>query len=55
MLAKKSAIAASFLARVPVAAVEFAVNWLRITDLTGNSIYTEATFQQESSVKEATA
>ena len=55
MLAKKSAVAASFLARVPVAAVELAVNWLRITDLTGGSIYTEATFQPESSAKEATA
>jgi nitroimidazol reductase NimA-like FMN-containing flavoprotein (pyridoxamine 5'-phosphate oxidase superfamily) len=53
MLAKKSAVAAGFLARVPVAAVELSVNWLRITDLTSASIYTE--FESVAPAKEATA
>jgi nitroimidazol reductase NimA-like FMN-containing flavoprotein (pyridoxamine 5'-phosphate oxidase superfamily) len=44
-LARKSPAAAAFIARVPTAAVELEVNWLRITDLTGGSPYTEVTFQ----------
>lgn len=43
-LAQKSPVAAAFISRVPTAAVELEVNWLRITDLTGSSPYTEATF-----------
>lgn len=44
-LAQKSPAAAAFIARVPTAAVEMEVNWLRITDLTGGTLYTEVTFQ----------
>jgi nitroimidazol reductase NimA-like FMN-containing flavoprotein (pyridoxamine 5'-phosphate oxidase superfamily) len=55
MLGKKSAVAAGFLARVPVAAVEFRVNWLRITDLTGGPVYTEATFGAPSPAGETKA
>lgn len=43
-LAQKSSVAASFLARVPVAAVELHVQWLRITNLTASPPYTEVTF-----------
>lgn len=43
-LGRKSSTAASFIARVPIVAVEICVNWLRITDLTGGPLYTEATF-----------
>jgi general stress protein 26 len=44
-LARKSPAAAAFIARVPTAAVELEVNWLRITDLAGGTLYTEVTFQ----------
>ena len=44
-LGQKSPVAAGFIARVPIAAVEFSVNWLRITDLTGGPLYTEAHFE----------
>jgi nitroimidazol reductase NimA-like FMN-containing flavoprotein (pyridoxamine 5'-phosphate oxidase superfamily) len=44
-LAQKSPAAATFIARVPTAAVELEVNWLRITDLTGDVPSTEMTFQ----------
>ena len=43
-LGQKSPVAAGFIARVPIAAVEFKVNWLRITDLTGGPLYIEAHF-----------
>ena len=43
-LGQKSPVAAGFIARVPIVAVEFKVNWLRITDLTGGPLYTEAQF-----------
>src|SRR5579859_2935976 len=43
-LGQKSPTAAAFIARVPIVAVEVRVEWLRITNLTGGSIYTEATF-----------
>lgn len=43
-LAQKSVTAAAFIARVPTAAVELDVNWLRITDLTGDAPATEMTF-----------
>lgn len=50
-LEQKSAVAAGFLAQVPTAAVELRVNWLRLTDLTGGPIYTEATFPVEEASK----
>lgn len=43
-LGQKSPTAAGFIARVPIVAVEIRVDWLRITDLTGGNLYTEATF-----------
>ena len=43
-LGQKSPTAAGFIARVPIVAVEIRVDWLRITNLTGSPIYTEATF-----------
>lgn len=43
-LAQKSSVAASFLTRVPIAAVELHVQWLRITNLTASPPYTEVTF-----------
>lgn len=43
-LGKKSSVAATFIARVPIVAVELQVNWLRITNLTGGPLYTEVTF-----------
>jgi hypothetical protein len=48
-LGRKSAAAAGFIAMVPTAAVELRVNWLRITDLTGGPLYTEVSFNKESS------
>ena len=45
-LAHKSPVAAAFISRVPTAAVELEINWLRITDLTSATPYTEATFGQ---------
>jgi nitroimidazol reductase NimA-like FMN-containing flavoprotein (pyridoxamine 5'-phosphate oxidase superfamily) len=44
-LARKSPAAAAFISRVPTAAVELNVNWLRITDLTSTTPYTEVTFK----------
>lgn len=43
-LSKKSAVAATFIAQVPIVAVELQVNWLRITDIAANPMWTEATF-----------
>jgi nitroimidazol reductase NimA-like FMN-containing flavoprotein (pyridoxamine 5'-phosphate oxidase superfamily) len=43
-LAKKSPVAATFIARVPIVAVELQVNWLRITNLAISPLYTEVTF-----------
>jgi nitroimidazol reductase NimA-like FMN-containing flavoprotein (pyridoxamine 5'-phosphate oxidase superfamily) len=44
-LAHKSPAAAAFISRVPTAAVELNVNWLRITDLTSATPYTEVNFK----------
>ena len=43
-LGKKSPMAATFIARVPIAAVELTINWLRITNLAAKPAYTEVTF-----------
>ena len=43
-LGKKSPVAATFIARVPIVAVELQVNWLRITNLATRPLYTEVTF-----------
>ena len=43
-LGKKSPVAATFIARVPIVAVELQVNWLRITNLATGPLYTEVTF-----------
>ncbi len=43
-LGKKSSVAAAFIARVPVIAVEMQIKWLRITNLVASPMYTEATF-----------
>ncbi len=43
-LGKKSPVAATFIARVPIVAVELQVNWLRITNLVAGPVYTEVTF-----------
>ncbi|SRR6266487_166197 len=43
-LGKKSPVAATFIARVPIVAVELQVNWLRITNLAASPVYTEVTF-----------
>ncbi len=43
-LSRKSAVAAGFIASVPIVEVELQVNWLRITNLTGAPMQTEATF-----------
>ena len=44
-LGKKSSVAAAFIARVPVTAVEMQITWLRITNVSAKPIYTEVTFQ----------
>jgi len=44
-LGKKSSVAAAFIARVPVVAVEMQITWLRITNVSAKPIYTEVTFQ----------
>ena len=44
-LGKKSQVAAAFIARVPIVAVEMQITWLRITNLTASPRYTEVTFQ----------
>ncbi len=43
-LVGKSAVAAGFIARVPTAAVELQVNWLRITNIAASPMQIEATF-----------
>ena len=43
-LSKKSPVAAAFIARVPVIAVEMQITWLRITNVKTNPMYTEVTF-----------
>ncbi len=48
-LAKKSSVAAAFIARVPVVAVEIEITWLRITNVTASPMYTEVTFQNMAS------
>ena len=50
-LGQKSPTAAGFIARVPIVAVEIRVDWLRITDLTGGPLYTEAIFDTTQSGK----
>ncbi len=50
-LGKKSPVAATFLARVPTVAVELHINWLRLTNLEGGQVYTEATFPLEKETK----
>ncbi|HEU0000466.1 MAG TPA: pyridoxamine 5'-phosphate oxidase family protein [Ktedonobacteraceae bacterium] len=54
-LGQKSPTAAAFIARVPIVAVEIRVDWLRITNLTGGSLYTEATFDTTQVGKEQMA
>ena len=51
-LGQKSPVAAAFLARVPTVAVELRLNWLRITNLEGGQLYTEATFPLEEESKQ---
>lgn len=48
-LGKKSPVAATFIARVPIVAVELQVNWLRITNLASGPLYTEVTFDKAAS------
>ena len=43
-LGKKSEVAATFIARLPIVAVEMQVNWLRITNIAANPMQIEATF-----------
>ncbi len=43
-LGRKSALAAGFIARLPIVAVELQVNWLRITNIAANPMQIEATF-----------
>ncbi len=43
-LSQKSSVAAGFIARVPIVAVELKVHWLRITDVAANPMRTEVTF-----------
>lgn len=51
-LGKKSPVAATFIARVPIVAVELQVNWLRITNLAASPLYTEVTFDTSASGQE---
>ena len=48
-LGKKSSVAAAFIARVPVVAVEMQIKWLRITNLAASPMYTEVTFDMTAS------
>jgi Pyridoxamine 5'-phosphate oxidase len=48
-LGKKSSVAAAFIARLPVVAVEMQIKWLRITNLAASPMYTEATFDMTAS------
>ncbi len=43
-LGKKSSVAAAFIARVPIVAVEIQITWLRITNLATGPTYTEVAF-----------
>ena len=43
-LSRKSAVAAGFIARLPIVAVELQVNWLRITNVAANPMQIEVTF-----------
>src|SRR6266478_2144430 len=43
-LGRKSAVAAAFIARVPTAAVELQVHWLRITNIAASPMQIEAIF-----------
>ena len=43
-LGKKSPLAATFIARLPIVAVELQVNWLRITNIAASPMQIEATF-----------
>jgi nitroimidazol reductase NimA-like FMN-containing flavoprotein (pyridoxamine 5'-phosphate oxidase superfamily) len=43
-LGKKSPVAAAFIARVPIVAIEIQIKWLRITNLADSPLYTEMTF-----------
>src|SRR5713226_5706267 len=43
-LSRKSAVAATFIARLPIVAVELQVNWLRITNIAAQPMQTEVTF-----------
>jgi general stress protein 26 len=45
-MGKKSSVAAAFIARVPIVAVEMQIKWLRITNLAASPLYTEATFDK---------
>ncbi len=45
MIEKKSTVAAAFIARVPIVAVELRVNWLRITNVATSPMRIEATFE----------
>ena len=47
-LSKKSPVAAAFIARVPVIAVEMQITWLRITNVTASPMYTEVNFPNTS-------
>ena len=51
-LGKKSAVAAAFIARVPVVAVEMQITWLRITNVAAKPIYTEVAFSHTNQEKE---
>jgi hypothetical protein len=51
-LGKKSSVAAAFIARVPVVAVEMQITWLRITNMSAKPMYTEVTFQHTNYEKE---
>ena len=44
-LGVKSSVAAAFIARVPIVAVELQVNWLRITNVAANPMRLEAAFE----------
>jgi uncharacterized protein YhbP (UPF0306 family) len=43
-LSRKSTVAAGFIARLPIVAVELQVNWLRITNIAANPMQIEVTF-----------
>ena len=47
-LSKKSPVAAAFIARVPVIAVEMQITWLRITNVAASPMYTEVNFPNTS-------